>query len=147
MSNEISEGRKVAFYLGACLQVVGALMFVSVFFTAAANFGDFHNFQANAKSEMFRALGGMSLLVIGAVIRSIGARGMAGSGVILNPTKAREDLEPYSRMAGGMVKDALQEAGLGAGREPVQAVMVRCQSCKCLNQETAKFCQECGSKL
>lgn len=31
----------------------------------------------------------------------------AGSGVILDPEKAKEELEPFSRMAGGMVKDAL----------------------------------------
>jgi hypothetical protein len=147
MANEISEGRKVAYYLGACLQVVGALMFVSVFFTAAANFGDFENFNARAKSEMFRGFGGMSLLVVGAVIRSIGAKGMAGSGVILDPKQAREDLEPYSRMAGGLVKDALDEAEVGFGREPTQVVMVRCPSCRGLNQELAKFCQECGVKL
>ena len=89
----------------------------------------------------------MTLLVVGAIIRSIGARGMAGSGVVLDPKRAREDLEPYSRMSGGMVKDALEEADLGGAREPVQVVMVRCSSCKSLNQETAKFCQECGSKL
>ena len=43
-------------------------------------------------------------------------RGLAGSGVVLDPEKAREDVEPWSRMAGGVVKDALDESGIQVGR-------------------------------
>ena len=42
----------------------------------------------------------------------IAARGLAGSGVVLDPEKARTDVEPWTRMAGGMVGDALDEAGI-----------------------------------
>lgn len=45
----------------------------------------------------------------------IGRAGLAGSGVVLDPQRAREDLEPWSRMAGGMVKDTLDEAGISLG--------------------------------
>jgi hypothetical protein len=86
----------------------------------------------------------------------IGARGLAGSGVVLDPEKARGDLEPYTRMAGGMLKDALDETGLlspnrSAPKEPQQApekvVMVKCTACGKLNEEDSKFCQECGRQL
>lgn len=147
MPREISSERKAAYYLGAVVMAIGILLFFSVFITAAMNFGDFTNFEANARSSMFRAFGGMALLVIGAVIRGIGARGLAGSGLVLNPQQAREELEPYSRMAGGMVKDALNEADISIGNTPERVVMVKCHACGNLNEENAKFCNQCGQKL
>ena len=75
----------------------------------------FDNFEANARSSMARGVGGMALLIIGGFVRGIGARGLAGSGVVLDPEQARRELEPYSRMAGGMVKDALDEADVKLG--------------------------------
>ncbi len=68
--------------------------------------------------------------------------------MILDPERARSELEPYSRMAGGMVKDALDEAELGGGKEKTEkVVMVRCGSCRKLNEEDSKFCQECGKPI
>ena len=147
MTEQISPERKAAYYLGAVLMVVGGLLFLSVFITGALNFGNFSNFQANARSSMFRALGGMAILMAGGIIRGIGARGLAGSGVLLDPRKAREELEPYSRMAGGMVKDALDEADVNLGRQPERVVMIKCRSCDKLNEEDSKYCQECGKEL
>ncbi len=129
------------------LQILGGLLFASTFVTSLMHFGDFTDFQARAKSIGFRAFGGMALLVIGGIIRGIGARGFAGSGVILDPERARDELEPYSRMAGGMAKDLLEEANVNLGGEPTKVIMVKCRSCEGLSQESAKFCQECGTKL
>jgi hypothetical protein len=126
MAKQIPEGRKAAYYIGIGLSIIGVLLFASVFVTSAAHFGDFRNFQSRAKSEEFRALAGMALIVIGAIISAVGARGLAGSGTVLDLERAREDLEPYSRMVGGMVK---------------------CPACGKLNEEDSKFCQECGKPL
>ena len=115
----ISGGRKGLYYLGTGLMVLGFISFASTFVTFALNFGDFSNFDAHAKSDMLRAFGGMFLIVVGGIVRGAGARGLAGSGVILDPEQAREDLEPYTRMAGGMVKDALEEDHLGEPFAPV----------------------------
>ena len=150
MSRKISEGRKATFYIGTGLMVLGGLSFLSVFVTAIGNFGDFSNFEENARSEMARGFGGMILLIVGIVIRTVGARGLAGSGVVLDPEKAREELEPYSRMAGGMVKDVLDEADVklgGGGSGPEEVIMIRCTKCGTLNEDGSKFCQECGEKL
>lgn len=147
MASCISEERKATYYLGAALMVAGGLTFLSVFITGAMNFGDFSDFESDSKSSMFRAILGMVLLVLGGVLRQIGSRGLAGSGVVLDPERARTDLEPYSRMAGGMVKDALDEADLGRARGAGPAVMVRCGACRRLNEEDSKFCQECGKPL
>lgn len=115
MSKQISDERKTMYYLGMALTGIGFLLFFSVFITGAMNFGNFNNFEGQVQSSMFRAVGGMALIIIGGIVSSIGARGLAGSGVILDPEKAREDLEPYSRMAGGMVKDVLDEADINLG--------------------------------
>lgn len=92
-----------------------------------------------------RAFGGMGLVFVGAVVRAVGAAGLAGSGLVLDPQKAREDLEPYSRMAGGMVKDGLEEVRIDLG--PQKVVMIKCPDCAKLNEEDSKFCQECGRRL
>jgi hypothetical protein len=147
MPRHISDERKTAYYVGIGLQILGALLFASTFVTFLMRFGDFTDFEARARSEGFRAFGGMALLIVGAIIRGIGAKGLAGSGVLLDPEKARDELEPYSRMAGGMAKDLLEEANIKLGGEPTKVIMVKCRSCGGLSQESAKFCQECGAQL
>lgn len=148
MSQKISEERKIAYYIGLGLMVAGGLLFASTFLTFAVGMGDFANMEANASSGMIRALAGMGLLFVGAIVRGIGARGLAGSGAVLDPERAREDLEPYSRMVGGMAQDALDEAdiNLGGGR-PQEVVRVRCQACRELNEEDARFCKACGKPM
>lgn len=148
MSKQISDGRKAAFYIGTVIAGLGLLSFLSTFVTFASNFGNFHDFEARGQSIAGRALGGMIMMMVGGAIRGIGARGLAGSGVVLDPEQARDELEPYSRMAGGMVKDALDEAdvSLGAGARE-QVVMIRCRECGKLNEEDSKFCQECGKPI
>ena len=76
-----------------------------------------------------RGFVGMALIVVGAIIMNVGARGAAGSGIILDPKQAKEDLEPFSRMAGGMVKDALDEAdiNLGGGKSE-KVIMIKLRS-------------------
>ncbi|MDX6765859.1 MAG: zinc-ribbon domain-containing protein [Candidatus Methylacidiphilales bacterium] len=147
MAQQISEKRQTAFTLGTGLIIVGGLLFASTFISFVARFGDFTNFEARTQSGMFRALGGIGLILVGGWVRGIGARGLAGSGVVLDPAQAREDLEPYSRMAGGMVKDALQETGLGQSKTPETIIKIKCLSCGALNPEDANFCHKCGKPL
>ena len=84
----ISQERQAAYYLGMALSAVGFLTFGSVFVTGCANFGDFSNFEADVRSIAFRGVGGMALIIIGAIVSGIGARGLAGSGVVLDPEQA-----------------------------------------------------------
>lgn len=147
MARRISNERKTAYYIGMGLQILGGLLFASTFVTFLTNFGDFTNFEANAKSSGFRAFGGMVLMIVGNMVRGIGARGLAGAGVLLDPEKARKDLQPYSRMVGAMIKDAVDESEINVGSKPDQVIMLKCRECGTLNQESAKFCQECGAKF
>ena len=55
-------------------------------------------------------------------------------------------------MAGGRVQDALSEVEavtkIERALEPrAPQIMVRCQKCQSLNDETAKFCNQCGAAI
>jgi len=122
--NQISGERQTIYYLGLGLMVIGFLVFVSTFISVAASMsGPMMGFGGgpNPGSLLARALVGMGLIVAGGVLRSVGARGAAGAGVVLAPQQARRDLEPWSRMAGGMLKDAVDESGLREERGPRDA--------------------------
>lgn len=157
MSRQISSERKGAYYIGMAMIILGVLLFASNFIFVPMSIGNGSG-PAAAKSVMVgmvgRALGGMALIVIGGIVRGVGARGLSGSGMVLNPQQARRDLEPYSRMAGGMIKDAVDESGIEFGggserqrNEPEKVVMLKCRECGQLNEEDSKFCQECGKPI
>ncbi|MBW7939670.1 MAG: zinc ribbon domain-containing protein [Candidatus Omnitrophica bacterium] len=148
----ISESRKFLYYLGLALIALGALLFFSTFLSAALHFGDFSHFEERTRSMAFRSFGGIFLLVAGVVINRIGALGFSGSGVVLDPQQAREDLKPYSSMVGGMAKDVMEESGLVEMIQPrptpvAEQIKVRCRACQALNDEDARFCDQCGKEL
>jgi len=115
---QISPERKAIFYIGVAVVVIGFLCFFSGFFTAASSFGDFSNFEQRGRSIGTRAVVGIVLVVIGGILTGIGRMGLAGSGIKLDPEEARRDVEPWARMTGGVVKDALDEAGIKLNNEP-----------------------------
>lgn len=110
-----SPERKNIYYVGMALMVVGFLCFFSTFVTSCINFGNFDNFTGRAHSEMARALVGMVLMIAGGLLKNTGRMGLAGSGIKLDPEQARKDVEPWARMGGGVLKDALDEAGISTG--------------------------------
>lgn len=155
---QVSTERKALYYVGMALVVVGLGLFVSTFFAAhSAIFGSsvesalarVPELQRNVLDPT-RPLGGMALMVIGGLLMNLGRRGPAGAGLILDPERARRDLEPLSRMGGGMLKDALDEANVDLGqdrRTPREVVKLRCRACGALDDETAKFCSACGKPM
>ena len=114
MARQISSERKGSYYLGLLLMIFGGLLFGYVFLYLATSFGDSGRIQ-RIGSIFPLAILGMGIIAAGSIFMNIGRRGLAGSGVILNPERARQDVEPWSRMGGGMVKDALDEAGISLG--------------------------------
>ena len=137
MSQKISDGRRAAYYGGGALSVLGFLIFLS-------NMLYMGEFDGSAASFMWRPVLGMLLVMGGGVIRNIGARGIAGSGVVLNPEQARDELSPYSRMAGGMIRDAL-DADSEDQQQVEEVIKIKCRNCSRLNDEDARFCQGCGA--
>ena len=112
MAREISPQRKSLYTVGMVTSVIGGLMFLSTFVTFLMHFGDFSNFESNARSDGFRAFGGMALIIAGGFMMNLAARGAAGSGLKLDPKQARKDLEPWARMQGGLAKDSFDEMGV-----------------------------------
>lgn len=147
---QISPERKGAYYLGTALSIAGVVVFLSTFWVVAQGVMGSSGMEVTPQSFILRPVLGMVLLIVGGILRNVGARGLAGSGVLLDPARARDELEPYSRMTGGMVEDALDEADIDLGSDrdaPGQIVMIRCRECSKLNEEDSKFCQECGKPL
>lgn len=144
---QISPERKAIYYLGMGLVVVGVLLFFSNFLTRPTA-GNLEKFGEQADALFTRAVLGMILIVVGAIGMGIGSQGLAGSGVVLDPEEAREDLEPWSRMKGGMLQDALSEVEVvNKLAAPPPEIKVRCRACQALNDENAKHCDQCGAGL
>ncbi|MBF7097012.1 zinc ribbon domain-containing protein [Alkalibacter mobilis] len=137
---EISDERKTLYYVGIGVSTIGFILFISTFFS-------FMNpesmFDSGPGLMMAKPVIGVLMVGGGSAIRRIAARGAAGSGLILDPDKAREDLSPWSKMAGGMLNDALEETSVKS--EPI--IKIKCQNCSALNDEDSKFCKECGKEI
>lgn len=143
--HKISVERKGLYYIGMAILITGFILFFSVFFIGM-NEDPFSG--DSGMGSMKNGFIGFILIGLGGFIMNIGARGAAGSGLILDPEKAREDLNPYTAAAGGMINDALQEVDIlkpKPGEKDI--VKVRCLSCRELNDEDARFCKNCGKEI
>lgn len=114
---QVSPERKALYYVGMVVTAIGLLTGISVFISAASHFGDFSNFQERGRSMIARTLIGFLMIVGGGFLSRIGRMGMAGSGIKLDPEEARKDVEPWARMTDGVVKDAMDEAGIKTGSQ------------------------------
>lgn len=114
-------------------------------------------FGADRSPNPMTALFGMGLIIVGGIMMNVGHAGLRGSGIILDPQGAREDLKPWNQAAGGMLDDTLAASPIvsravenmgnsGAPHHDPQ-IRVRCLKCGALNDEDAKFCDECGASL
>ncbi len=148
MARTISPERKSLYMLGWVVSGVGLVLFLSNFFVVGGV--GVPGASSSMSGMAVRSVVGILLVAAGGGMRRVAARGVAGSGLVLDPERARGELEPWSRMAGGMVGDALDEADVDLGRrasEPERVVMIKCGACGKLNEEDSKFCQECGRAL
>ncbi len=92
------------FYVGTVLAVIGVLLFLSTFVTFLMNFGNFDNFENHVRSDGFRALGGMALIVIGSSMAGIGGGKMIGRRLVQNIEQLRDQVQlnaPLARIAAG----------------------------------------------
>jgi hypothetical protein len=112
LKRHITPERKALFRAGQIIGVLGLVSFLSVFVSAALNFGDFSNFEADTRSMMLRGVIGMIMMIAGGALTTVGIAGAAGSMLNLDPEQAREDLEPWARMQGGLTKASLDEMGV-----------------------------------
>jgi len=118
---QVPPERRKLYYIGMAVGIIGFLCFISVFISGALNFGDFSNFEQRGRSEAVRGVLGMIMMITGTFLSRIGRYGVAGSGIKLDPEAARSDVEPWARMTGGVIKDAIDEAGIKLGNQSPNA--------------------------
>ncbi|HAZ37553.1 MAG TPA: hypothetical protein DDX02_01845 [Clostridiaceae bacterium] len=160
MSDKISSERKAIYYTGMVLVVIGFVLFISTFFTFAAvfrDFGDSHGFGGfgiTSKLSFLSPIIGMVLIIIGSILMTIGRKGAAGSGIILDPEKERDDLKPFSSAKGKMINDVVEnidivnEVGKKVSKEDAKEVVkIKCRNCGALNDEDSKYCKSCGREI
>ncbi|MDF2941761.1 MAG: hypothetical protein K0S01_619 [Herbinix sp.] len=147
---KITKQRKVTYYIGAGMMVLGFILFISVFFSVASMMSS-PSLDVGRFPSFSNAIFGMILIVAGGVVMNIGARGAAGSGLILDPDRAREDLKPFNEAKGGMINDVISNIDVVDKivnvREEKEIIKIKCRSCGSLNDEDAKFCKGCGKEL
>lgn len=149
MSDKISSERKAIYYTGMVLMVIGFILFISTFFTFG--FGDFN---VPSKLSFLSPVIGMVLIIIGNILMAIGRKGAAGSGLILDPEKERDDLKPFNSAKGKMINDVVEnidivnEVGKKISKEDVKEVVkIKCRNCGALNDEDSKYCKSCGREI
>lgn len=144
---KISKERKVTYYIGIGMIILGFILFISVFFSVAGSM----NSMTMKMPPFQNAVIGMLLIIGGGIVMNIGAKGAAGSGLLLDPDQAREDLKPFNEAKGEMINDVISNIDvvdrLTKPQEKEEIIKIRCRSCGSLNDEDAKFCKSCGKQL
>ena len=147
--SKLSNERKVTYYIGMGLMIIGFILFISVFF----QFASFSNdpFTMSKPPSFMNPIIGIILIAIGGIVSNIGAKGAAGSGMILDPDQAREDLKPFNEAKGQMLNDVISNIdavnNITKPSENKEIIKIKCRSCGTLNEEDAKFCKSCGEIL
>jgi hypothetical protein len=153
--SKISNERKATYYIGIGMMALGFILFISIFFSAASivnapfaldeisGFGGGPSFTGPVV--------GMVLMIAGSIVMNIGAKGTAGSGLFLDPDKAREDLKPFNEAKGRMINDVISNIDvvdkISKPHEGKEVIKIRCRNCSGLNDEDARFCKVCGREL
>lgn len=147
--SKLSNERKVTYYIGMGIMILGFILFISVFFQVANLIND--PFTASKPPSFTNPMIGFILIIIGSVVSKMGAKGAAGSGVILDPDQAREDLKPFNEAKGQMLNDVISNIdavnNIAKPTEDKEIIKIKCRSCGTLNEEDAKFCKSCGEEL
>ncbi len=146
---KITKQRKVTYYIGIGIMIIGFLLFISVFFDTARFMKD--PFTYGRRSSFTSPVIGMIIMMAGTLIMNIGAKGAAGSGLLLDPEKAKEDLKPFNEAKGKMINDVVSNIdiidNIGKFHEEKEVIKIKCRSCGSLNDEDAKFCKSCGKEV
>ena len=143
--SKISKERKITYYIGMGMVVLGFILFISTFFLFAIAM------KTGEPPTFIYAVVGMVLMITGSVVSGIGAKGSAGSGLLLDPEQAREDLKPFNEAKGGMINDVISNIdaieNITNPQSQKEVVKIRCRKCNTLNDEDAKFCKSCGAAI
>jgi hypothetical protein len=146
---KLKSSRKVTYYIGLGIIVLGIISFFIPFLYTS---GFMSNSFIEAGIPPFaNSVIGIILIAVGSLVKEIGAKGTAGSGLLLDPDKAREDLKPFNEAKGGMINDVIRNIDIvddiANSNQKQEVIKIKCRSCGSLNDEDAKFCKGCGKDL
>ena len=136
MARKISPERRTLYYFGMALSVVGFILFVTGPFSGCnqrspgvsvtkdgrvtvesiGHWGDI-GWGKSTGPNVVQIVCGFVMFGAGTFLMTLARKGPAGTGLILDPDRERKDMEPWSRMKGGMLEDALDEAGVDLARK------------------------------
>jgi hypothetical protein len=137
----IGGGRKAAYYVGTFMMAAGFVLAFASFLPSFSLFGAVGEltkgtmatagrgrapdpsavtgFLDTVGSQVFltfvMVFAGVGLIIAGSFVRRAGSHGLAGSGLVLDPSRARQDVRPWSEMQGGVIRDTLDAAGIQLG--------------------------------
>ena len=119
--------RSTAFYISSGVSAVGFLLFISVFFSFALNFGNFDHFDENGRSMMLCAVTGMTMMIAGGLISGFGT----------------------ARRFGPLIQNHLEDAArqLSTPTDPSPPRPIHCPYCNTDNDPSLMACQNCGAAL
>jgi len=157
-SKDFSTERKILYYVGFIVIVIGLFLFLSTFVSLWLGIGGLKSMgdqYANPNNSFFprigaieRAIIGFVMIFFGKIMQLIGRKGIAGSGLILNVDKEIKDLKPISTIIGGQINDALEETNI---KEKLftkeKEIKIRCLKCRYLNDESDNYCGGCGKEI
>lgn len=146
----IPRERRGLYYGGMVLAGFGLVLFLATVVTSIVTFGNVKNYEARARVEDICAFGGMALVIAGSLVVSIGAQSAE--------TRAAPESESYEEtgtcngLSDGAVDEVVSEVMTVRKTEEWldtadPQVKVRCRKCHCLNDHSAKFCNQCGTTL
>lgn len=147
--SKISKERKITYYIGMGMVILGFILFFSVFIIGGISIMSRDPF--SSPPPILNGFIGMILIFVGMVVSNIGAKGAAGSGLKLDPEEAVEDLKPFNEAKGKMINDIISNIdaidNIANAQAPKEIIKIRCKACNCLNDEDAKFCKNCGAPI
>ena len=150
--SKISNKRKTTYYVGLGMIILGIILFLSVFVMFAKMMGE-PDLMFSKQPPFINAVIGIILMIAGEYVTNIGAKGAAGSGLILDPDQAREDLRPFNEAKGGMISDVINNIDFvdkitsSIDNQQKEVIKIKCRNCSTLNDEDASFCKGCGQRL
>jgi ribosomal protein L40E len=149
---QIPRERKMLYCVGLTLIGVGLVLILSPFARLIASFGTIDNFEDPATFEVFRAFGGLILLIVGRFLWHVAANGWTGLGILLNSEWPKKVADLQNGMNVRTARDALWdvdavrriEVHLQSTEHQASTV---CRKCHAANTKSSQFCNQCGSAL
>ena len=149
----INVGSLILLIAGILCFVTGICLFLSTFFTSSSSF--FADPDGVMDSDMHHAVIGMVLFAAGAIMGSIGSKGLffanvgriARYGAAEITPVARDVLQDMTPVISETVREVAAAAHSGMAAGANQATTHYCPNCGAAIGEGAHFCENCGTRL